>query len=372
MSRLLGLLAIFALWVLPAPQAVAQGGPALVMVETVETRRIAETAPVFAQIVTARDGSVASRVSGNVEKVHVLAGTRVEAGDPLVQLDDELLEILVVQAEAQAAEAEAGIETARVQVDRTQKAFDRIAALEESSSFSQGRYDEAQADMLEARTELVRAQARLKSSQTLLAENRYQLKNSQITAPFSGVVISVETNPGAYIQAGAPIVRLIDTDAFEVEASVPARYVRYLLPGQTVEASLENGKTVSLEVRAVLPLEDPSTRTRAVRFTGTGLGEVDTAAVGQSLTVAVAVGEERDVLAIPKDALVQASDGWRVFVASDGKAEARIVTIGLPLGDRYEVLDGVQEGEEVVVRGNERLRPGQDISAGRAEQQDTN
>jgi RND family efflux transporter MFP subunit len=343
------------------------------MVETVETRRISETAPVFAQIVTARDGSVASRVSGNVDTVHVLAGDRVEVGDPLVELDAELLEILVAQSEAQAAEAEAGIETARVQVDRTQKAFDRIAALEESSSFSQGRYDEAQSDMLEARTELVRAQARLKSSQTILAENRYQLENSRIRAPFSGVVISVETIPGAFIQAGAPIVRLIDTNAFEVEASVPARYVRHLVPGQIVEASLENGKTVPLEVRAILPLEDPATRTRAVRFTGNGLGEVDTAAVGQSLTVDVAVGEAQEVLSVPKDALVQASGGWRVFVAVDGKAEARSVTIGLPLGDRYEVLDGLQEGEEVVVRGNERLRPGQEIAASPANaRQDTN
>jgi hypothetical protein len=85
-------------------------------------------------------------------------------------------------------------------------------------------------------------------------------------------------------------------------------------------------------------------------------------AVGQSLTVNVPIGAARDVLSVPKDALVQARGGWTVYVAADGKAEPRTVSIGVPLGDRYEVLNGLAAGELVVVRGNERLRPGQDIA----------
>ncbi|MDG1168163.1 MAG: efflux RND transporter periplasmic adaptor subunit, partial [Sulfitobacter sp.] len=81
------------------------------------------------------------------------------------------------------------------------------------------------------------------------------------------------------------------------------------------------------------------------------------------LTVQVPVGAARDVLSVPKDALVQARGGWSVFVAEQDKAQPRPVTLGVPLGDRYEVLDGLQEGDLVVVRGNERLRPGQDIAA---------
>lgn len=347
---------------LNAGRAPAQDGPTLVGVETVEMRQVAETVPVFAQITTSRDGSVASRVAGNVQQVHVLAGDRVEVGDLLIALDRELLEINVAQSEAQIAEAQAGIETARVQVDRTEKAFARIDALRGSSSFSQGRFDEAQSDMLQARSELVRAQARLNTSKTQLAQARYELDRSQITAPFAGTVISVNTIPGAYIQAGEAVVRLLDTDAFEVEAGVPARFVTHLSQGQKVDALLDTGQTVTLTVRAILPLEDPATRTRAVRFTGSGLSDVGAAAVGQSLTVEVAVGEARDVLAVPKDALVQASQGWTVYVDADGTAEARNVQIGVPLKDRYEVLSGLEQGDIVVVRGNERLRPGQQIA----------
>ncbi|MCR9125467.1 MAG: efflux RND transporter periplasmic adaptor subunit [Rhodobacteraceae bacterium] len=355
------LAAILLVLATPSPGP-AQGRAAAVGVQPVETRALAETVPVFAEVTTARDGAVASRVAGNVQQVHVLAGARVAKGDLLVELNDELLAILVAQSEAQMAEAEAGIDTARVRVDRTTTAFQRVDALSGSASFSQGRFDDAQSDMLEARSQLAEAQAREKSSESRLAETRYQLERSRIVAPFSGVVIEVMTIPGAFIQAGTPVVRLLDTDAFEIEASVPSRYVTDLEPGQAMKGALETGDTVDLTLRAILPLEDPSTRTRAVRFSAPGLGQVRNVAVGQSLTVQVPVGAPRDVLSVPKDALVQGRGGWTVFVAADGKAQPRPVSIGVPLGDRYEVLDGLAPGDLVVVRGNERLRPGQDIA----------
>ena len=343
--------------------ATAQEQPAPVAVQTVETRQLVETVPVFAEFVTARDGSVASRVAGNVETVHVLAGTRVAEGDLLVDLDKELLTIRQAQSEAEMAEAEAAIATATVRLQASTTTFARIEALSGSASFSQGRFDDAQSDMLEARSQLAEAQAREKSSASRLAESRYQLQRSRITAPFSGVVIEVNTIPGAFIQAGTPVVRLLDTSAFEVQASVPARYVSTLIPGQQVLGTFETGDELALEVRALLPLEDPSTRTRTVRFTALDLGDAARVAVGQSLTVQIPIGAERQVVSVPKDALVQARGGWTVFVAMDGQAQPRQVQLGVALGDRYEVLDGLAVGDQVVVRGNERLRPGQAIDA---------
>ncbi|GFE65369.1 efflux RND transporter periplasmic adaptor subunit [Litoreibacter roseus] len=364
MSMFRRLAYLFTVFLLCIPaMASAQGRATAVGVQTVEQRRLAETVPVFAEVVTARDGAVASRVAGNVEMVHVLEGTRVERGDLLVELNEELLAIQVAQAEAQLNEATAGIATARARVGRTTTAFSRIEGLLESSSFSQGRFDEAEADLLEARSQLVEAQAREKSSEAQLAEARYQLDRSKIIAPFTGVVVEVNTIPGAFIQAGTPVVRLLDTEAFEVEASVPSRYVMFMEQGQTLQASLENGAELEVVVRAIVPLEDPGTRTRAVRFASSDLANTGNVAVGQSLTVQVPVGGARDVLSVPKDALVQARGGWTVFLVADGTAQPRPVTLGVPLGDRYEVLTGLNDGDQVVVRGNERLRPGQEVTA---------
>ncbi|MEM7806283.1 MAG: efflux RND transporter periplasmic adaptor subunit [Pseudomonadota bacterium] len=342
--------------------AFAQGRPAAVGVQELATQLMSETVPVFAEIVTARDGAVASRVAGSVDSVNVLAGNNVERGDVLVELNRDLLEIRRSQAKAQIAEAEASVETGRVRVDSALTAFNRIEALRGSTSFSQGRFDDAQANVQVARTQLVEAQARLETGRARLEEAEYQLTQSRVRAPFAGVVIGVETIPGAFIQAGTPVVRLLDTQSFEVEASVPARYVADLRPDQTMQGAFETGASVSLVLRAILPVESATTRTRAVRFAGQGLQGLPNIAVGQSLTVDVPVGAAREVLTVPKDALVQARGGWTVFVANEGKAEPRTVLIGAPSGDRYEVLAGLAPGDQVVVRGNERLRPGQDIN----------
>ena len=89
-------------------------------------------------------------------------------------------------------------------------------------------------------------------------------------------------------------------------------------------------------------------------------------AVGKSLTLRIPVSVPRDVLTVPKDALVQGGSGWIVYAVVDGTAEARPVTLGQSSGGRLEVLSGLSEGDLVVVRGNERLRPGQPVSPSQA------
>ena len=334
----------------------------MVTVQPVEMRMLSETVPVFAEVSTSRDGAVASRVAGTVEAVHVLDGAQVQAGDPLIGLDDELLRIQLAQSEAQMAVAQAAIATAEVRLGRVETIFARIEGLQSSATFSQGRFDDAQSDVLEARSQLAEAQAQVKSVEAQMAEARYQLERSVVTAPFSGVVIDVAVIPGQFISAGTAVVRLLDTNAFEIKASVPARYVSALEPGQEMTATSETDETLALRLRAVLPLEDPSTRTRTVLFSSTSLGGMSSIAEGQSITVEIPVGEPRNLLSVPKDALVQSRGGWTVFVAEEGMAQPRTVTLGLPVGDRYEVLSGLAEGDLVVVRGNERLRPGQPIT----------
>lgn len=353
---------LIAMHILSVPSLWAQGRPAAVGVQTVELRTLSETVPVFAEIVTARDGAVASRIAGNVENTHVLAGTQVKEGDLLISLNTDLLNIRLEQALARMQETTAAVDTARVRIDRATVSFERVEQLRNSSAFSQGRFDDSEADLLVARSQLAEATAALKSSEVQVAEARYQLERSSIKAPFAGVVIEVNTIPGAYIQAGSPVVRLLDVSSLEIEASIPSRFMTSLAPGQTMEADLETGQSLRLDLRAILPIENTSTRTRAVRFAATGLSAIPNAAVGQSVTVRIPVGSPREVLSVPKDALVQSPGGWSVFVAAEGKAQPQPIQIGLALGDRYEVVSGLAPGDLVVVRGNERLRPGQDIA----------
>ncbi|PWJ17394.1 efflux RND transporter periplasmic adaptor subunit [Jannaschia seohaensis] len=341
----------------------AQRGPAAVGVETVEFRPFAETVPVFAEVVAARNGTVAARVSGSVATVEVAEGELIEAGAPIVRLDRELLSILLSRAEAEVAVARAGLEGGRVRADTARTAFERIEALRDTSAFSDSRFDDARGQLLEAESRIAEAEARLAVAQAVRAEAEYNLDRTTILAPFDGTVLEVLVTPGEVLPIGAPVVRLLDTSTLEIEAAVPSQYVDLLEPGMTVTARAEDGVAFEVAVRALVPIETAATRTRPVRFASPELAQARTTALGQSITVLIPVGAARDLLTVPKDALVQARGGWTVFAVVDGVAQPRTVEIGLAADDRFEVVSGLAEGDIVVVRGNERLRPGQEVQA---------
>ncbi len=339
----------------------AQGSAAIVGVETVEMRAMSETVPVFAEIVAEREGAVASRTEGYVKSVSIIEGQSVSAGDVLAVIDDELLSIKLEQAQAHLAEAKAGVGVAEARLQLASTNYERIEQLRDTAAFSEGRLDELRGAFLQAKSQLAEANARMRVAESSQSEAQYRLDRSRIIAPYSGIVTAVMINPGQYIQVGANVGRLLDTDALEVEASVPAQYISGLKPNMRVNATRESGDAIDLVVRAILPIEEAATRTRPVRFSSSELIAEKGFAVGQSITVSIPVGASREVLTVPKDALVQSSDGWTVFVNVDGKAMVKEIAIGNAVGERFEVMSGINAGDKVVVRGNERLRPGQPI-----------
>lgn len=341
----------------------AQGGPALVVTEQVEIRTLAETRPIFGEIVAQRDSAVAARVAGVVDEVSVLVGDEVEPGDVLVVLDRQLLGIELAQAQASVAESEAGIEVAQARVTRTQDVFTRIDALSGTAAFSQGRLEDTRGAFSEASGQLAEAQARLLNAQASLERARYNFERARITAPFRAIVLSVEADPGQFISSGEAVARLLDMTTLEIEANVPSQYIVGLSPQLVLNGETEDGSALDLTVRAILPTEFASTRTRPVRFTADLQSLIGRIAVGQSITVSVPTDAPRDALSVPKDALTQSPNGWSVFVDEEGVATPRTVQIGVAMGDRFEVLSGLNEGDFVVVRGNERLFPGQPIQA---------
>lgn len=354
-----GLVAVIAL-ALPA-ESIAQGRPAGVVTEKVETRTLSETLPIFGQIVARRDSEVAARVAGIVESVDVLVGDRVQAGDLLAQLDTELTEIEFEQATASRTEAEAGIAVAEARLSQARDALTRTEGLRETAAFSSARFEDLTGQLAQAQGQLAEAQARLAIAEAALATATYTLDRAKITAPFDAVVLSVEADPGQFISVGAEVARLLDIGALEVEAQVPATFVAAVKAGVPVKGETEQGVQLDLTVRAVLPTENTATRTRPVRLSVDLSALNGDVALGQSITLQLPVAPPRDALSVPKDALVQGAGGWTVFINNEGSAQPRPVSVGVAMGDRFEVLAGLQEGDEVVVRGNERLRPGQPI-----------
>jgi len=151
---------------------------------------------------------------------------------------------------------------------------------------------------------------------------------------------------------------MISDDNLEIEADVPFQRLSGLTQGRGVDITLDDGSHHRAEVRAILPSENPLTRTRTVRFVPEFNGLKSPLADSQSVTVLVPIGTPRDVLTVHKDAILRRAGQTVVFVVAEGKAERRVIEIGEGLAERIEVVRGLDEGEQVVVRGNERLRPG--------------
>lgn len=343
-----------ALFLLVPSMVLAQGRPAAVSTAPVDTRSVAETVSVFGEIITGRASAVAARVGGIAVDVSVRTGDRVSKGDVLARLDTELLEIETERAEAEVAIARAGISIADAQLDRAEQARARAQRLAGSDVI------ERTGDYAAALGDREQALARLVAAEIAVREARYRLENAVVHAPFDGVVLSVPAEIGQFIASGSEVATLIDTGALEVEANVPARYIPALDDGIEVRARTDAADRLTLQLRAILPTEFSATRTRPVLFDiveGSG-----TVAQGQAVTLEVPVSAPRTVTVVPKDALVQSGGGWIVFVNADGTAQPRGVEVGIALADGFEVLSGLAPGDEVVVRGNERLRPGQPIA----------
>lgn len=352
-------------WLVPlvlllSSPGVAQRGPAGVTTDLVTTREVAETVSVFGQVVAGRQSDVATRVVGVVEGSAFRVGDTVGAGDVIFRIDTERLQIELQQAEAELSIAEAGVVVAQARVERTQKALERTKTLVENATVSQAQLDDRSGEYAEALGSLQQAQARITAAKAGINVAEYNAENAVIRAPFDGTILEVASEVGEFVSAGSVVVRLLDNGSLEVEANVPSRFTSALQSDQPVTARTDGGAELTMALRAILPTEFSATRTRPVRFALTGRDS--DIAVGQAVTLDVPVSQPEAVTVVPKDAVNQAAGGWQVFVNQEGTATPRRVEIGRAIGNAFEVVSGLVVGDEVVIRGNERLRPGQEIS----------
>ncbi len=338
----------------------AQQRAAGVTTDFVTAEEVSETVSIFGQVVTGRQSDVATRIAGVVGDAPLRVGDTVNKDDVVFRLNTERLQIELELVEAEIDIAEAGLVVAEARLDRTSKALERTETLVENAAVSQAQLDDRSGEYAEALGALQQAEARISAARAGLRRAQYNIENAVVRAPFDGIILEVTAQSGEFVNSGNVVVRLLDSGALEVEANVPSRYIGALQPEQPVGARTDNGSELTMMLRAILPTEFSSTRTRPVRFSLTG--DASDIAVGQSITLDVPVSRPETVTVVNKDAVVQSGGGWQVFVHEDGKAAPRRVEIGRAVGSAFEVVSGLSVGDEVVVRGNERLRPGQAIA----------
>lgn len=323
--------------------AVAQQAPApSVAVVTARIVRMAPSMGLPGTVVSRNDSRLASEVEGRVAWVAEV-GTAVKQGDIVAKIDSDVAGLQLASDKANVARLSAQLTYDRAQAARMQKLFDMNAIAKSTR-------DQATSTRDMDAAAVAQAQAALKKSQ-------YQFDHSQIRAPFPGRVVQRLINAGEYAAAGKDIVRLVQTDAIEVSTQLPIDSSRFMHEGQAATVIIQN-KPVTATVRAVVPVGDIASRTLEIRLTL----PPNAAYVGDAAKVLVPSATPRNVLAVPRDALILREDNTYVFKVDKKNVATRVaVETGAEDGSLVEVKGQLGAGDHIIVRGGERLEQGQKV-----------
>jgi RND family efflux transporter MFP subunit len=317
--------------------------PALVKVGLAEYQTLAPVRQVPGTVASRNDARLAAEVEGRLISVADI-GMEVSRGDALARIEDTMLRL-------RHDELEAEITRARARLKYLENEESRFTKLAESNLAAATQLDQTRSDRDVARSELQVAQSRL-------AQNDHQLARTTIRAPFDGVVVERLMTPGERVDEGGDVVRLVDQQDLEVITRAPLEYYPFVTQGMELELRSRN-KVSSGIVRTVVAVGDENTHQFEIRVDLVGAEYT----VGQTLRVSVPMSEVRQVLSVPRDALVLRPEGITVFIVdTDNKTRQVKVTTGIGSGDKIEINGDVSAGDRVIVRGNERIKPGQAVS----------
>lgn len=335
---------IVALLCLTAGVAASQEGPppSPVQVGFALEQSMAPHTWVPGTIMSRSTAPIASEVSGQLTWVAEV-GEQVQAGQAVARINDESLQLQLKNDEATIRRLEAQLKYQDQQVNRTRR-------LTEQQVAPANDLEEVESQREASQQELV--QARVARERTL-----YELDRTRVKAPFSGEVVRRLQQPGSYSGVGEEVVWLVDTGNVEARAQAPLTVAPFLSEGMTV-AVKNAAHEVEGRIRQVVPVGDERSRMFELRI------ELDDHSwiVGSPVRIAVPSDASRRVVAVPRDALILRQGGIHIFkVLEDGTAEKIVVETGVGYESLIEVHGNVRAGDKVVVRGGERLQPGQSV-----------
>jgi len=331
--------------VLAAPVARAQfdRGPANVVVAKAERRLLSPSVDVPGTVVSRNDARLAAEVSAKLVWIAEI-GTRVSKDEVVARLEDINFRLLEMEAASEVRREEARVLYLQSEVARLQR-------LATENNAAKSLLEKTVSDLGVAESEEAIARARHGRAQVALAV-------TEIKAPFGGIVTERLRNLGERLNDADEVIRLVDPESIEIVARAPLNTVNFI--AEEDELAVHNDfKNEAGIVRTIVPFGNPQSHMFEVRLSV----EPTIWIVGEGVRVSMPTAEAREVLTVPRDALVLRREGASVFrVNDDMKAEKINVITGQGAGALIEVMGELEAGDTVVVRGAERLETGMAVS----------
>jgi RND family efflux transporter MFP subunit len=303
-------------------------------VAAVRRGSVAREATVAGVLSPVRTVGVNAQLGGALLSVRVEEGDVVREGQVLAEIDSRELR-------AQVRSAEASLQLAKSTAERSDRLLkDRVISPAEHE----------------------RDQAALASAQATLDALKTRLGYAAVRAPATGVITDKRAEAGDVIQTQSRLFTIADVSTLVVRVQVSELDIAGLSVGQSADVTVDAFGSTAFQgtIRRIFPAADSSTRMVPVEVALAGPA-VRRLRPGYLARVTVRLGERPGVLLTPLSSVVGARDARAVYVIRGGKAERRLVRVGQASGDVVEILEGIAEGDSVVVAGVEQLRDGAEV-----------
>lgn len=316
-----------------ATASAAEGGQSQAMpveAQIAKTETLERTVDIVGSLSADEAVTISPEVPGRISEILFREGQTVNAGAPLIRLDDS-----IQRAELKQAEARRGL---------SEVEYKRANQLVNNNAGSINTRDSAL--------------AKLRIDQAGVALAKERLQKMTLKAPFDGLVGLREFSVGEYVTPGQSLVRLVSINPMQVEFRVPEVYLTALAPGQNVEVSLDSmpGEIFTGTVFAVSPQVDINGR--SVKVVASLPNDSGKLRPGLFARVNLKLETIEDALMLQEEALVPKGDKQLVYVLEEGKVAIRPVVTGLRERGRVQILEGIKAGDIVVTAGQLKLRPG--------------
>jgi RND family efflux transporter MFP subunit len=298
-----------------------------------------------------------------VDKIYVSVGDVVQKDDDLFRLDKSNIQNQVDQAYAAYQAALANLAMTTEQINAAKDAFIRTKSLYEAGVVSKAQYDQAELAASEKPLTTVSKnveQARLAYRQAVDA-----LDNTLVQAPIQGTVTSVEIKEGQIALNSQPAIVIMDLENMTVKINVTEGIVNNLFVGQSVELKIDSASIeMQAEIVSISNTIDPLTNLYNVEISLENNGMLR---AGMFAQVKILTDIREDRLSVPGNAVLEKSGQSIVYVEVDGKAYERNVTTGLDTGRRVEIISGLEEGQRIIVKGQNYISDGSIVKVVRGE-----
>jgi RND family efflux transporter MFP subunit len=316
-------------------------------------------------VVARRQATVSAKVTGKIEEIYVEEGMAVKKDQVLARLDPVNIQTVLTMAQRELEASRRNLAETEVRLADARRARARHEELVKQKLISEAALDTSRADVnaLAARLEASKAQVKVSESQVAMRKIDYD--DLQVKAPFAGVVISKDAQPGEIVSpmsAGGGFTRtgiatIVDMDSREIEVDVNEAYINRVKPNQRIEATLDAypDRTLPAHVINLVPTADRTKATVRVRIGFDKLEPQILPEMGIKVRFlddqpeqAQAGNSKGPRIRVPTVAIAHEGEQTFVWVVNEGRVERRAVTIGPESEGNTEVLAGVTSGEELV------------------------